>query len=275
MKNQIKNMPIGVFDSGLGGLTVVKKIIEQLPHEDIVYVGDTARMPYGDKSREKIIEYTRQDMRFLLSKQVKAVCIACNTADSMARKTMEEEFDLPIIGSVTPAANRAVHLTKNKRIGVIGTVATIASAAYKTEIARLDPACRVFSQACPLLVPLVEAGRFHQGDSVVETVLRDYLLPLKEKEIDVIILGCTHYPLLYDIVADILPGVEIICSGYASIGPLQQRLTAMNLLNDKETKGELRFFVSDAPERFAENGSVFLGMSVRERCKKVDLEAFQ
>ena len=268
-------MPIGVFDSGLGGLTVVKKIIEQLPHEDIVYVGDTARMPYGDKSREKIIEYTRQDMRFLLSKQVKAVCIACNTADSMAKKTLEAEFDLPIIGSVAPAAKKAVDLTQNKRIGVIGTVATIASGTYKIEISQLDPVCKVFSQACPLLAPLVEAGRFQKGDSVVETVLRDYLLPLKEKEIDVIILGCTHYPLLYDIVADILPGVEIICSGYTSVDSLKRRLAAMDLLTDRTDAGEHSFFVSDAPERFAENGSVFLGMSVRERCKKVDLEAFQ
>lgn len=270
-----KHSPIGVFDSGLGGLTAVKEIIEQLPHEDIVFFGDTARVPYGNRSRETIIEYSRQDMRFLLSHNVKIVCIACNTVDSMARMTLEKEFDIPIIGAVGPAAKQAVRLTKNKKIGVIGTAATVSSGAYRKVITQLSPECTVYSQACPLLVPLIESGRFHKGDTVVETVLRDYLLPLQAQGIDTIILGCTHYPLLYAIVKDILPGVEIVCSGSASTASLREKLASRDLLNDSKTEGRRRFFVSDAPEEFAANGSVFLGMSVREHCEKADLDTFQ
>ena len=264
--------PIGVFDSGLGGLTVVKKIIEQLPNEDIVYLGDTARVPYGDKSRETIVAYARQDVRFLLRQGIKALCIACNTADAMTRPRLEAEFDLPIIGAVEPAARRAVQSTRNKRIGVIGTAATVKSRAYVDAIERLAPDVRVFQKPCPLLVPLVEAGRFHRGDIVVETVLHDYLQPLIDDGIDTIILGCTHYPLLYDIVADLLPGAAIICSGYASVDSLADRLRETGLLNKKNTPGEHRFFVTDAPDRFARHGAVFMGMPMREICSKVTLE---
>ena len=274
-KKYDKHSPIGVFDSGLGGLTAVKEIIEQLPHEDIVFFGDTARVPYGNRSRETIIEYSRQDMRFLLAHDVKIVCIACNTVDSMARLTLEQEFDIPIIGAVSPAARKALQLTKNKKIGLIGTFATVSSGAYRKLINKLAPDCTVYSQACPLLVPLIESGRFHKGDAVVETVLRDYLLPLQAQGIDTIILGCTHYPLLYAIVKDILPGVEIVCSGSASTEYLREKLAALDLLNDSETEGKRRFYVSDAPEEFATHGSVFLGMSVREHCEKADPDIYQ
>ena len=268
---QTKEKPIGVFDSGLGGLTVVKKLIEQLPNEDIVYFGDTARVPYGDRSRETILEYTRQDMAFLLSQDVKAVCIACNTADSMARTEMEKLYTLPIVGAVLPAAKTAVRVTLNRKIGVIGTHATVASGAYKNSIASLDPACTVYSVACPLLVPLVEEGRFHKGDAVTESVLADYLAPLREKGIDTIILGCTHYPLLYDMVASLLPGVFIICSGFASVDYLKNELAGRNLLNDRQTPGKTHFLVSDAPEKFAANASLFLGRPIGGQVKKVSV----
>ena len=264
-------LPIGVFDSGLGGLTVVKKLLEQLPHEDIIYLGDTARVPYGDKSRDTIIRYTREDVRFLMGFGVKAICIACNTADSMARLQMEAEFDVPIIGAVGPAARKAVKSTKSKRIGVIGTSATVRSGAYPAVIEKLDPTCRVIQQACPLLVPLVEAGRFHRGDVVVETVLHDYLLPLMEEEIDTIILGCTHYPLLYDIVADLLPEAALICSGFASVDFLRDKLAETGTLNPQKGTGSHRFFVTDAPERFAKHGSLFLQTPVLDVCEKVTL----
>lgn len=267
-----KYLPVGVFDSGLGGLTTVKSVIEQLPHEDIVYFGDTARVPYGDKSKETIVEYARQDIRFLLSFGVKAVCIACNTADAMARPEMEAEFDIPIIGAVAPAAKKAVRETKNKKIGVIGTTATVLSGAYQTVVSRFDPSCTVYQKACPLLVPLVEEGRFRRGDAVVEAVLRDYLLPLAAEGIDTLVLGCTHYPLLYDVVADILPGVRIISSGFASSEALAEKLAAAGLSNDQPGEGSRRFFVSDAPEQFSAHGSLFLGMPVQAVCEKAHLE---
>lgn len=272
MEQSISSLPVGVFDSGLGGLTTVKSVIEQLPHENIIYFGDTARVPYGDKSKETIVEYARQDIRFLLSFGVKAICIACNTADAMARPEMEAEFSLPIIGAVAPAAGKAVRETKNKKIGVIGTTATVLSGAYKTEVNRLDPACAVFQKACPLLVPLVEEGRFRPGDAVVESVLRDYLLPLAAEGIDTLVLGCTHYPLLYDAVASILPGVNIICSGAASTEALAAKLAETGLRNDQLLPGTHRFFVSDAPERFSAHGSLFLGMPVEALCEKAQLQ---
>lgn len=269
-----KQKPIGVFDSGLGGLTAVKKIMEYLPHEDIVYFGDTARVPYGNRSRETIVRYTRQDMEFLLSRDVKAVCIACNTADSMARREMEALFDVPIVGAVAPAAKKAAAVTRNGKIGVLGTFATVASGAYTKEIAACRPECRVFSVASPLLVPLVEAGRFRPGDAVTESVLDDYLQPLREKEIDTIILGCTHYPLLYDIVEALMPGVRIICSGFASAETLADLLTERDLRNPAQTPGKTSFFVSDAPEKFAQNGSVFLGREIAGTVEKIPWEQF-
>ncbi len=258
-----KYSPIGVFDSGLGGLTVVKELLAHLPQEDIVFFGDTGRVPYGGRSRETIVEYAKDDVAFLLRHNVKAIVIACNTADSAAKSTLDAMYDLPIVGVVEPAAKKAAAITKNGRIGVIGTKATVESRAYEHTVAACDPALRVFSVACPLLVPLVEEGRFHKGDPVVDNVLSDYLRPLKAEGVDTLILGCTHYPLLYGSIAALLPETNLICSGPASTEALIETLRARDLLNDGGSPGNIRYYVSDAPRRFAENGGKFIGREIR------------
>lgn len=257
-----KNKPIGVFDSGLGGLTVVKSMIGQMPNEDIIYFGDTARVPYGGRSPETIRMYACQDVEFLLRYDVKAIVIACNTADSMARTLIQEKYDLPVIGVVAPAAHKAVSVSKKGRIGVIGTKATVNSAAYEKAVLEIAPQMKVFSRACPLLVPLVENGRFGKEDRVVQIVLEEYLEPLHREGIDTIVLGCTHYPLLREAVQACIPDVEIICSGEASIGSLQTVLRERELCTDRSTEGEHRYFVSDDVGSFTENAEAFLGRSL-------------
>ena len=260
--NEKKSRPIGVFDSGLGGLTVVKMLLQRLPHENIIYFGDTARVPYGDRSKQTIIQYAKDDIDFLLTHNVKAICIACNTADSMAKAEMEQRYRIPIIGVVEPAAKMAAATSQNRKIGVIGTKATIKSGAYAAVIAREAPDAEVISVPCPLLCPLVEEGRFLPGDAVVESVLRDYLAPIKAAGADTLILGCTHYPLLYDVIETLLPGVTLISSGFASAETLIQTLDSLDLRNPSTDPGTIRFFVSDAPERFAENGGMFIGRQI-------------
>lgn len=266
--------PIGVFDSGLGGLTVVKEILENMPNENIIYFGDTARVPYGDRSKETIVQYVFDDVRFLLSHDVKAVCIACNTADSMARAEIEQAFSLPVIGVVAPAAREALTQSKNGRIGVICTHATVRSGAYEKTIAALSPETQVFSVPCPLLCPLVEEGRFRPGDIVVEEVLRGYLAPLLEKKVDTLILGCTHYPLLYDVISALMPGVKLICSGSASTRELMDTLDKNGIRSPSTDRGTIRYYVSDAPNRFASHGSMFIGRSLEGQVQKVDLSAY-
>lgn len=268
---QKKKKPLGVFDSGLGGLTVVKEILEHLPQEDIVFFGDTARVPYGSRSKETITEYVKEDMDFLLQYDVKAIVIACNTADSSAKAEMETLFDLPIVGVVEPAARLAAATTKNGRVGVIGTEATIRSGAYAQRMTAIAPEIRLYSKACPLLVPMVEEGRFHKTDPVVKSILTDYLTPLKGEGIDTLILGCTHYPLLRETIAGILPETELISSGTASIRALIRTLEAHGLRNDQPGQGVIRYFVSDAPDRFAENGSKFLGREILENVELVSV----
>ncbi|MBE6813056.1 MAG: glutamate racemase [Ruminococcaceae bacterium] len=257
-----KKQPIGVFDSGLGGLTVVKSLIEQMPYEDIIYFGDTARVPYGGRSCETIQTYACQDVDFLLQYDVKAVVIACNTADAMARKLIEQNYQLPVVGVVDPAAQMAVKVSKNKKIGVICTRATAKSGAYETAARAVDPSVRVFTRACPLLVPLVENGRFTKEDRVVQIILDEYLEPLHRERIDTLVLGCTHYPLLKEAVAQSLPDIKIICSGEASTDTLRELLVANDLLNDSEEAGVHRYFVSDDAAGFTENAELFLGRSL-------------
>ena len=270
MRQNLK--PIGIFDSGIGGLTSVKSVISRLPYEDVIYFGDTGRVPYGDRSKETIIEYATQDMLFLLKNDVKAVVIACNTADSLARLEMEQLFNIPIIGVVGPTGKQAALTTANNRIGVIGTKATVASRAYEKVIAEYNYSARVFSAACPLLVPLIEEGRIQRGDIVTENLLECYLAPLKEQNIDTLVLGCTHYPLLQPLIEDMLPGVNIINSGAAATHSLERALGARGLLNDSGKKGQVQFFVSDNPDGFAERGSLFIGSELKGSVKKITLE---
>ena len=208
------NRPIGVFDSGLGGLTAVRELQRLLPGEDIIYFGDTARVPYGGRSRDTLVRYARQDVAFLRTFDLKAIVIACGTVSTTALDVLTEENDIPIWGVVEPAAEAAARSTKNGLVGLIGTQATIRSGAYERRIAAEAPGVRVLSRACPLFVPLVENGRFRPGDVVAETVAAEYLEPFQDAGVDTLVLGCTHYPLLTEVIGNCMgPGVTLVNVG--------------------------------------------------------------
>ena len=266
-----KNAPIGIFDSGLGGLSAVRAVKRFLPQEDIVYFGDTARVPYGSRSRETLLEYAEQDIRFLLTKNVKAVLIACNTADSMTRTAMERIFDIPITGVVLPAAKLAAETTENGKLGVIATSATISTGIYEHLIHRYKPDADVFSEATPLLVPLIEDGRIHKTDEVTVDILREYLAPMKKRGIDTLVLGCTHYPLIASLIGDMLPDVKLIDTGFAAVHDLTALLSGADLFADREEPGQIRYYVSDGPENFARNGGMFIGEDITGKVKKITL----
>lgn len=247
-----KNAPIGVFDSGVGGLTVAREIMRQIPNERIVYFGDTARVPYGSKSKDNIIKFSRQIIRFLQTENVKAIVIACNTASALALDEMQQEFDLPILGVVKPGAKVAVETTVNKRIGLIGTEANIRSGVYTRYIKSLDDEAKVFEKACPLFVPLVEEGWLH--DDITLQVASRYLEELKEKDIDTLIMGCTHYPLIRSTIRKIMGDkVNLVNPAYETAIELKNLLERDNLANkcDVDSPSSMyRFYVSDAEEKF-------------------------
>ena len=247
-----KNAPIGVFDSGVGGLTVAREIMRQIPNERIVYFGDTARVPYGSKSKDNIIKFSRQIIRFLQAENVKAIVIACNTASALALDEMQQEFDLPILGVVKPGAKVAVETTANKRIGLIGTEANIRSGVYTRYIKSLDDEAKVFEKACPLFVPLVEEGWLH--DDITLQVASRYLEELKEKDIDTLIMGCTHYPLIRSTIRKVMGDkVNLVNPAYETAIELKNLLERDNLANkcDVDSPSSMyRFYVSDAEEKF-------------------------
>ena len=247
-----KNAPIGVFDSGVGGLTVAREIMRQIPNERIVYFGDTARVPYGSKSKDNIIKFSRQIIRFLQTENVKAIVIACNTASALALDEMQQEFDLPILGVVKPGAKVAVETTANKRIGLIGTEANIRSGVYTRYIKSLDDEAKVFEKACPLFVPLVEEGWLH--DDITLQVASRYLEELKEKDIDTLIMGCTHYPLIRSTIRKVMGDkVNLVNPAYETAIELKNLLERDNLANkcDVDSPSSMyRFYVSDAEEKF-------------------------
>ena len=253
-----KNRYIGIFDSGIGGLTVAGSIMRALPHENVIYFGDTAHLPYGTKSEKQIRSYCRKDVSFLNRYDLKALVIACNTADSVARETLEQEFDLPIYGVIEPASRKAARSTVNNRIGIMATSATVRSGAYEKMIRKYNPDAEVFSLACPLLVPLVENGRYKKDDIVVTTILREYIEQLTVHDIDTIVLGCTHYPLLFDAIRSIVPYITIISSSDAAAQTLKKALKEKNDLSH-ENGGIHKYFVSDDAEHFHENALVFIG----------------
>jgi len=253
--------PIGVFDSGIGGLTVVRALLELLPHENIVYFGDTARVPYGPKSPQVVREYTQDDVDFLLSKNVKMIVVACNTVSAVALDVVQKRAHLPVCGVIVPGAHDAVRRSVTHRIGVIGTVGTIASNAYSHAIVQEYPKALVYSAACPLFVPLVEEGWTEH--KVAEMIALEYLFPLMTKKIDTLVLGCTHYPLLKPIIKKVTKGtVQLIDSGEATAAVVKEMLIAQGLANTSTENPNVQFFVSDAPDKFTHIGEKFLGRTL-------------
>jgi len=253
---------IGIFDSGVGGLTVVREIIRQLPGEDIIYFGDTARVPYGTKSRETVIRFSIENILFLNKHQVKLICVACNTASSVALPTIRYNFRVPLVGVIEPAVKEAVYATENKRIGVIGTKATIKSRTYEKEIQQLDGRIKIATCACPLFVPFVEEG-WLKGKVVLE-VARKYLAPLKKAKVDTVILGCTHYPLLKSVIQQVLGSkVKLIDSAKQVAAEVKNILVSEGQLNTCR-QGRHQFYVSDNPEWFGSLAERFLGERIKE-----------
>ena len=267
--------PIGVFDSGLGGLTAVRELRQLLPSENIIYFGDTARVPYGGRSAEILLKYARQDVRFLRSHDIKAILVACGTVSTTALPQLRQESDIPILGVVEPACRRAAAVTRNRRVGLIATAASVRSGAYQRSLRQLDPDIAVTAKACPLFVPLVENGRFRRGDVVIETVAREYLTPLKNAGVDTLILGCTHYPLLTDVIGDVMgPGVELVSAGEESAFELKRMLKARELRADERRRGETEFYVSDRVEDFERTASLFLQEDLRHTARRIDIERY-
>ncbi|MCK4631971.1 MAG: glutamate racemase [candidate division Zixibacteria bacterium] len=269
--------PIGVFDSGVGGLTVASQLFETLAFEDVVYFGDVGRTPYGPRSKDIIIEFTRQDVAFMMEQGVKFIICACNSASSVALDEIAGDFDVEMVGVIEPGARAAVEKTKNGRVGVIGTQATINSNAYARIIHQSDPEIKVFSLACPLFVPLVEEG--YVDKKAAYLIAEDYLQTMKDVQIDTLVLGCTHYPLLKNVISIVMGDmVNLIDSGEETARVARQRLTDGNLLNPRSSQsptvaGERKFFVSDVPEKFSQIASRFLGHRV-DRITRVDISKY-
>ncbi len=265
-----KTNPIGVFDSGIGGLTVVKQLDQFLPNENLIYFGDTARVPYGNKSNETVIEYSKQDAKFLVNKNVKMIIVACNTASSVALSALSNAFDIPIVGMIEPGAKYAIENTKNGKIGVIGTYATINNKAYSNQLLKLDNKLEVVEKACPLFVPLAEEGMIDHP--ATKLIAEEYLLELKNNEIDTLILGCTHYPILSKIIQEVMGDeVTLIDSGTAASTVVENYLLGRGLRNESHQIGKREFYVSDLPTKFKTIADTFLGRHV-EHLTKVDLE---
>ncbi|MBZ4645145.1 MAG: glutamate racemase [Clostridia bacterium] len=267
------NRPIGVFDSGLGGLTAVKELMRQLPEESIVYFGDTGRVPYGTRSNEIVTKYVFQDIRFLLNFDIKLIIIACGTASSIALEAVQKEFAIPIIGVVHSAAAQAAKISTNKKIGIIGTQGTINSNSYVRKINEIDPSIKTFSKACPLFVPLVENG--YLDNEVARLVAKEYLEPLKQESVDTIIMGCTHYPLLRKTIADIMgQQVSLVDPGAETARYVKEFLQEKDMLAEPGNKPEYRYFVSDSVESFSRLGSLFLEKEIIQSVEKIDIEKY-
>lgn len=255
-----RDAPVGVFDSGIGGLTVVREIVRQLPSESIIYFGDTARVPYGPKGAETIQRYSREIARYLVDAGVKAIVVACNTATAHALPALREEFSLPVTGVIEPGARAAVAASRTRRIGIIGTAGTVASGAYERAIAALDANVVVISGACPLLVPLVEEG-WGEGE-VARLVAREYLAPFIAT-VDTLVLGCTHYPLLKRVIGETIGrGVRLVDSAQETATELGATLAATGLAAPGNAAARYRFIASDSPERFLDIGGRFLGAPI-------------
>lgn len=253
--------PVGVFDSGIGGLTVAQEVIRQLPHESVIYFGDTARVPYGPKSPDTVRRYSREIAAYLGDQGVKSIVIACNTATAHALSALRDEMDMPVIGVVEPGARAAVRATTRGHIGVIGTVGTIKSGAYERAIRALDPDVLITARACPLFVPLVEEG--WTDHDATRLIAREYLAPMIEAEIDTLVLGCTHYPLLKPLLAEVLgPAVTLIDSAEETAAETARTLASERLAAAPDAEPTYRFIASDDPLQFLQLGQRFLGATM-------------
>ena len=271
-------LPVGIFDSGLGGLTALKEIRRVLPREHLIYFGDTGRVPYGTRSPQTILHYARQDVRFLLSRHIKCIVVACGTVSATALETLSTEFSVPMIGAIEPAAQRAVKETHNGKIGVIATPSTVQSHAYARAVGVLDTQAQVTECACPLFVPLVENGFFDVEDPVPRLVADRYLQPIREAGVDALILGCTHYPLLRAVIARALPGVTLIDTGVEVAHCLQklleQEALAMPVTPVMKGTGGAEFFVSDTPESFEKLAGIFLGDQLDRSVQRIAIDTY-
>lgn len=264
--------PIGVFDSGLGGLTCVREIMKTMPGENVIYFGDTGRVPYGTREKDTLLKYVRQDIRFLETFDIKMIIIACGTASSAALPWISSEFGTEIIGVVEPAAKAAVKATKSGRIGVLGTSGTVKSGKYIEYIKSISPEAEVFQKPCPMFVPLVENG--YSDSDVTKVFAEEYLAEMKNHCIDTLILGCTHYPLLKKVIGEIMGDkVMLIDSGAAAADFAYEMLKARHMLSSREN-GSNSYFVSDSAADFARLGGVFLSRPIDENVKKIDIEKF-
>jgi len=257
----VNNRPIGVFDSGIGGLTVLKEIFRKLPDEGTVYLGDTARVPYGIRSAETVTRYSFENMAFLVSVGIKVLVVACNTVSAVSLEEIKKRLSIPVIGVIEPGSRAAVKASRNKNIGVIGTEATINSGAYARVMRAMDTGIQVFSLPCPLFVPLAEEGL--TDDAIAMMVAERYLRTLREKGIDTLVLGCTHYPLLKDVIGRVMGGgISLIDSATETAREIKETLTR-NSIEGKPAREPLRkFYVTDAPERFLRVGERFLGQKI-------------
>lgn len=253
---------IGIFDSGIGGLTVMKQIMQKLPNEKLIYFGDTARLPYGEKSPETILRYSIENAIFLMEYKIKLLVIACNTASAYSVQKLKQILSIPIVDVIQPGADFAVAATRNQKIGILGTRATITSGIYKHEIEKRLPSAEVHAIACPLLVPLIEEHFFNHP--ATELIIREYLTPLKEHHIDTLLLGCTHYPLLREMMQkEIGPNVSVIDSGLTCAEQVSLTLDNYDLHNSQSIKPVHQYFVSDYPEKFRKHSCKFLGQEIQ------------
>ncbi len=259
MQKISEDMPIGIFDSGVGGLTVMKEIIKQLPEENILYLGDTARVPYGVRSPETVSRYSFENTMFLMSKGIKILVVACNTSSAISLDILQEKLPIPVIGVVGPGAKAAVKRTKLKKVAVIGTETTINSGSYERAIKTVDDSIEITAVACPLFVPLIEEG-WIEGD-VVNLTAEKYLSSIKFDSIDVLILGCTHYPMIKDVIANIMH-ISLIDSAVETAKEVKRALREKGMLRQGKGESSREFFVTDLPEKFSRVGERFLGHKI-------------
>jgi glutamate racemase len=265
-----RQRPIGIFDSGIGGLTVLKEIFNKLPGESTIYLGDTARVPYGSRSPETVTRYSFENTKFLSSKDVKILVIACNTASSVSLDAVRRNFPVPVVGVIEPGAKAAAAATRKKRIGVIGTEATVRSGSYSLAIQAIDPSIDVFGIPCPLFVPLVEEG--WTDGKITEMVADRYLADMREKDIDTLVLGCTHYPLLKQVLSKVMGDrVALIDSAIETASEIRAILDAQGLMNLPGQPVRHDFYVTDSPHKFLSVGERFLGRTI-ENIEKIQLE---